>query len=64
MFEVSNTYDPISTIERIAAAIAEVYPEKSVALLVAATELESRLHRERGDERDRLALAQHWAEHD
>lgn len=51
-------YNPIATIERIASEINEVFPEKAVALLTAATELESR------DERDRLALAAHWAEHD
>lgn len=51
------SYDPIATIERIAEQINETFPEAAVGLLTAATELESRLHREDGD---RKALADHW----
>lgn len=52
-------YNPICTVERIAAEISETYPEKSVALLTAATAIESELSLARGDS-DRMALSEHW----
>ena len=54
-------YNPVATIERIAHEISEFYPSASVGLLTAATAIEVLLER---DNRDRLALAAHWAEHD
>jgi hypothetical protein len=57
-------YNPIQTIERIAAEISEFYPCASVGLLTAATAIEVLLEKPSRDEQDRLALANHWAEHD
>jgi hypothetical protein len=53
-------YDPIATIERLAAEISDFYPSAAVGLLTAATALEVLLERAKRDDVDRLALAQHW----
>lgn len=57
-------YNPVATIERIAAQISEFFPEAAVGLLTAATAIEVLLERPKRDEHDRLALSKHWAEHD
>lgn len=57
-------YNPVATIERIAAQISEFFPEAAVGLLTAATAIEVMLEKPHRDEQDRLALSAHWAEHD
>lgn len=58
------TYNPIAAIERIAHEIGEFFPSASVGLLTAATAIEGLLEKPNRDDADRLALANHWAEHD
>ena len=53
-------YNPVATVERIAAKINDVFPDEAVGLLTAATAIEVLLEKPRRDEQDRLAIAAHW----
>jgi hypothetical protein len=52
-----NKYNPITVIRLAARTINDTFPYTSIALQVAATELESK---QQCEDKDRSALAAHW----